>query len=66
MLDRVDTYGTPIPERKKKAYRGSQVYEKLLAAGTELLTVIEKNKGLANKELSRFTDQIKSLIDKWS
>ncbi|NLO46870.1 MAG: MBL fold metallo-hydrolase [Clostridiales bacterium] len=66
VLDRVDTYGTPIPERKKKAYRGSQVYEKLLAAGTELLTVIEKNKGLANKELSRFTDQIKSLIDKWS
>ncbi|MGN0335254.1 MAG: MBL fold metallo-hydrolase RNA specificity domain-containing protein [Lachnospiraceae bacterium] len=43
----------------------SSVYEKLLRAGKRLLEVIEKNKGGANKDLKKFTDEINSLCDKW-
>ena len=34
-------------------------------AGQRLLTVITRNKGGANKDLSKFADQINSLCDKW-
>ena len=37
----------------------------LVAAGQRLLTVITRNKGGANKDLSKFADQINSLCDKW-
>ena len=36
-----------------------------VAAGQRLLTVITRNKGGANKDLSKFADQINSLCDKW-
>ena len=45
--------------------RESLVYQRLLAAGQRLLTVISHNRGGANKDLSRFADQINSLCDKW-
>ena len=45
--------------------RAKQLYDKLLAAGKRLLRVIEKNRGLSNKMLSRFTDQINNLCDKY-
>ena len=48
------------------AHRKTQtVYERLLAAGRRLMTVIEHNRGGANKDLARFTDQILSLCEKW-
>ena len=46
--------------------RANAVFDKLLAAGKRLLQVIEKSKGLSNKELARFTDQINTLCDKYS
>jgi metallo-beta-lactamase family protein len=46
--------------------RGNAIFEKLLAAGKRLLQVIEQSKGLSNKELARFTDQISTLCDKYS
>ena len=46
--------------------RANTIFEKLLAAGKRLLSVIDQSKGLSNKELSRFTDQIESLCDKYS
>jgi metallo-beta-lactamase family protein len=46
--------------------RGNAIFEKLLAAGKRLLQVIEQCRGLSNKELARFTDQINSLCDKYS
>ena len=56
---------TPI-DKKAAAHRKTQtVYERLLAAGRRLMTVIEHNRGGANKELARFTDQILSLCEKW-
>lgn len=46
--------------------RANTIYEKLLAAGKRLLHIIEQSKGLTNKELARFTDQINALCDKYS
>ena len=46
--------------------RGNAIFEKLLAAGKRLLHIIEGSKGLSNKELARFTDQVNALCDKYS
>ena len=46
--------------------RANAIYEKLLAAGKRLLHIIEQSKGLTNKELARFADQINALCDKYS
>ena len=59
--------GVPAPEKVLSAAskRANEVYERLVAAGQRLLTVITRNKGGANKDLGRFTDQIHNLCDKW-
>ena len=44
---------------------GNPVFDRLVAAGQRLLAVIQRNKGGANKDLSKFADQINSLCDKW-
>ena len=44
---------------------GNAVFDRLVAAGQRLLTVITRNKGGANKDLSKFADQINALCDKW-
>ena len=46
--------------------RGNAIFEKLLLAGKRLLQIIEQSRGLSNKELARFTDQINALCDKYS
>lgn len=52
-----------VPGRSsQKAYT---IYQRLLAAGQRLLTVIKHNEGGTNKDLARFADQINSLCDKW-
>ena len=43
----------------------SAVFQRLLAAGQRLMTVISHNEGGANKDLAKFADQINSLCDKW-
>ena len=45
--------------------RSQAVFEKLIAAGKRLMQVIEKNRGGANKDLSKFREQINALCDKW-
>ena len=61
----------PAPVRAEKAVRqpvsarGKNVFDRLVAAGQRLLTVIRHNEGGANKDLAKFTDQINSLCDKW-
>ncbi len=49
----------------KKRHKISSVFERLVAAGQRLLTVIQHNEGGANKDLAKFADQINSLCDKW-
>ena len=58
-----ETEGIRIVPKKKRAI--SSVFERLLAAGQRLLTVIQHNEGGANKDLAKFADQINSLCDKW-
>ncbi len=57
--------GVRIQKKQQSKSRGSAVYQKLLAAGQRLLTVIRHNEGGANKDLARFTSQINALCDKW-
>ncbi len=49
----------------QKAHRAQAIFDRLVAAGNRLLTVIAHNKGGTNKDLIKFTDQINSLCDKW-
>lgn len=51
--------------RRTITRRNSSIYDRLVAAGKRLLTVIAHNEGGANKDLARFTDQINALCDKW-
>lgn len=53
------------PEGKPAAKHASDVYERLVAAGRRLMTVILHNEGGANRDLTKFTNQILSLCDKW-
>lgn len=58
-----ETSGVPVVVKKKRTV--STVFERLLAAGQRLLTVIQHNEGGANKDLGKFADQINALCDKW-
>lgn len=58
--------GERILKAKKPVQRkANDVFERLLAAGRHLLTVIKHNEGGANKDLAKFADQINSMCDKW-
>ena len=48
-----------------KQVKANSVYQRLLAAGQRLLTVIRHNEGGANKDLAKLTSQINNLCDKW-
>lgn len=52
-------------EKKNRRKRANAVFERLLAAGQRLITVIHNNEGGANKDLAHFADQIQALCDKW-
>ena len=51
--------------RQKKKIE-EEISMKCPRCGKRLLAVIDQSRGLSNKELSRFTDQIESLCDKYS
>lgn len=51
--------------RRMVSKRNNSIYDRLVAAGKRLLTVIAHNEGGANKDLAKFTDQINALCDKW-
>ena len=48
-----------------KASRAAQAFQKLVAMGQRLMSVIRKSEGLPNKDLDRFTRDVQSLCDKW-
>ena len=60
-----ETEGLAIRQQTAKQIKASAVYQRLLAAGQRLLTVIRHNEGGANKDLAKFTSQINNLCDKW-
>ena len=53
------------PAALQKASKAAKVYEKLLALGYRLLSVLRKNEGCANKDLEKFSRDVQSLCDKW-
>ena len=58
--------GVELPKKSASKWQeGSPAYRKLEEAGRQLALVIQKNKGGANKDLAKFTDQIRALIQKW-
>jgi len=54
-----------ISKDKKLEKRTATIYDRLIEAGKRLTRVIEKSRGLANKDLAKFADQIQALCDKW-
>ena len=48
-----------------KATRAARTFEKLVAMGQRLMSIIRKNEGSPNKDLDRFARDIQSLCDKW-
>lgn len=54
-----------IKRTKPLAQKANAAFQRLLQAGKRLLLVIEHNRGGANKDLAKFTDQINALADKW-
>lgn len=54
-----------IKRNKPNVHRASAAFQRLLQAGKRLFLVIEHNRGGANKDLAKFTDQINALADKW-
>ena len=48
-----------------KASKAARAFQKLVAMGQRLMSVIRKNEGGANKDLDRFTREEQSLCDKW-
>ena len=60
-----ETKGIPVVKKVTAQKKISTVFERLLAAGERLLSVIRKNEHGANKDLAKFADQINALSDKW-
>ena len=66
LRDVIVVEGQRIPVAKKvERDRVSTVFERLVEAGKRLAAVIQRNKGGANKDLAKFTNQIHALCDKW-
>ena len=45
--------------------RADTIFDRLLASGKRLLGIIQKSKGLSNKTLARFADQVDALCEKY-
>ncbi len=58
-----DADGKPVAETKGQRAEG--VYGRLENALLTLSSVVRSSRGLANKDLAKFTDQILALADKW-
>lgn len=59
--------GIVLPKKKASKWQdGSPAYRTLEELGRQLEVVIQKNKGGANKDLNKFSDQLRALIEKWS
>ena len=54
-----------IPERRTYAQQETQVFKELLGTGEKLLEVILLNKGGANKDLKKFNEEMRRMLEKW-
>ena len=66
--DQLVEAGVPAASLHVKAavrHKASPAYIRLQQMGQRILEVIRHNEGGTNKDLSRFADQLQSLVDKW-
>ncbi len=57
--------GAAVTKDGKARQRSSAVFARLLAAGQRLLKLISRYEHGANKDISKFADQVNALSDKW-
>lgn len=60
---RKDADGNPVPQRGQGSV--STPYARLQDTADRLLSLIHSKKGMANKDLAHFADQLSALCDKW-
>ncbi len=63
-LEKGNTEYLTMPVRDRRV-KETPAFMRLSDTGRRLLTVIEHNRGGANKDLAKFADQIEALIKKW-
>ncbi len=61
----LQTDGKRITKRHGESTKAALLYGALVEAAKRLLVVAQSCKGIPNKEISMFTDQINRLTDKW-
>ena len=52
-------------QKKKATEKRSPAFDRLYQAGRRLLHIIEKCRGLTNRELNKFSEQVEALCEKW-
>lgn len=57
--------GIPVKIKTRKTSKRNSVFDRLVAAGQRLISVIRGYEHCANKDIAKFADQINSLCDKW-
>ncbi|MPM95294.1 hypothetical protein SDC9_142448 [bioreactor metagenome] len=60
--------GTPtdrLLERRDAMRKASPAYIRLEQTGDRLLEMIRRKKGMANRELARYADQLAALMQEW-
>ncbi|MBR4869379.1 MAG: MBL fold metallo-hydrolase, partial [Oscillospiraceae bacterium] len=59
-----------LPERKKRGFAGgpksSSAYERLVAVGELLMSLIRRSRDRDNKSLAAFAEELKRLVEKWN
>ena len=60
-----ETAGIPIEKETAARKKATGVYTRLVDAGNLLMDVISRNEGGANRDLTKFTEQILALCQKW-
>ena len=58
-------YRTQLEKKKTYPAKINPVFERLYQAGRRLLHIIEQSRGLANRELGKFADEVAALCSKW-
>ena len=65
LANRVLAAGIPPQPKSARAPAVSPAYRRLEELGQKLLQVIARSKGGSNKDLGKFADQLRALIEKW-
>ena len=61
-----ETEPVPVEAETQATRKATGVYTRLVDAGQMLMDVIARNQGGANQDLTRFTEQILALCEKWN